>query len=555
MRQSGEEYTSCRGKNVKARACVRNCLGCRFKCLDNFSIEETALIHSEFWKNSDDAKGHFYEKTTEKYCVERQRNRNVRQRTKTYSYKYFLQKNENKIRVCKRFYLGVLDISQIRISYFYTHKRKGITSTPSQYQRGCSTEKKIKEENRQLIRDHINMFPRTPSHYCRSSSSKEYLERTLSLSKMYDLYVNWCGEKNVIPEKKWLYSNIFNYEFNLGFFIPKKDLCEVCTEYHSKKEEGTLNENLEEKYRAHIKAKLEAREEKLRDNISVCKNDPSTALICFDMQSVLTCPQTQISKAYYKKKFAVYNLTGNDVVKKTGFCVLWHELLGGRKGVDIASALYVLLNKFLLGRPDVTKLILWSDACVPQNKNSHMSAALLYFLKMHPEIQSIVQKFQVPGHSCVQEVDAMHSVLDRNLNKLELHSPLAIYKAIKNVRSRNPFRIIQMQKTNFLDFKTILQFVTLSTVPYKTLVEISYGHNLCYVEYKLTFSEKTPIRVLFLKRTRQNNPQSFLDNIPAPPVQQPPPDLPVDKVAHIKSLSNHFSAIDLQFWKCVIKNF
>ncbi|CAH1107446.1 unnamed protein product [Psylliodes chrysocephalus] len=216
--------------------------------------------------------------------------------------------------------------------------------------------------------------------------------------------------KNVIPEKKWLYSNIFNYEFNLGFFIPKKDLCEVCTEYHSKKEEGTLNENLEEKYRAHIKAKLEAREEKLRD-ISVCKNYPSTALICFDMKSVLTCPQTQISKAYYKKKFAVYNLTGNDVVKKTGFCVLWHELLSGRKGVDIASALYILLNKFLLGRPDVTKLILWSDACVPQNKNSHMSAALLYFLKMHPEIQSIVQKFQVPGHSCVQEVDAMHSVL------------------------------------------------------------------------------------------------------------------------------------------------
>ncbi|CAH1111892.1 unnamed protein product [Psylliodes chrysocephalus] len=103
---------------------------------------------------------------------------------------------------------------------------------------------------------------------------------------MYELYVKWCEEKKLAPQNKWLYYHIFNFEFNLGFHAPKKDLCNVCTEYNTKKDEQILNEDLNEKYNEHIKAKLEAREEKKQD-IEACKNDPSTALLCFDMQSVL----------------------------------------------------------------------------------------------------------------------------------------------------------------------------------------------------------------------------------------------------------------------------
>ncbi|CAH1104376.1 unnamed protein product [Psylliodes chrysocephalus] len=86
LRQSGKEFKRCQGQAVRANGFRRNCVNCRcFKCLNNFSEEETAVIHNEFWTNTDDAKGHFYEKTTERYWVERQRNRNVRARTKTFS--------------------------------------------------------------------------------------------------------------------------------------------------------------------------------------------------------------------------------------------------------------------------------------------------------------------------------------------------------------------------------------------------------------------------------------------------------------------------------------
>ncbi|CAH1100648.1 unnamed protein product [Psylliodes chrysocephalus] len=91
LRQSGKEYKSCRDQAVRARAFRRNCVNCRSKCLDNFSKEEAVLIHNEFWTNTDDAKGHFYNKTTERYRVELQRNRNVRQKTKFFLQVFFHQ--------------------------------------------------------------------------------------------------------------------------------------------------------------------------------------------------------------------------------------------------------------------------------------------------------------------------------------------------------------------------------------------------------------------------------------------------------------------------------
>ena len=182
-----------------------------------------ALIHKEFWSNTDSEKGFFYDKTTKGCLVQRKRNRNKeRKKPKTYSFKYYFVKNDQKIRVCKAFYLGALSISQIRISYFYSHKGTGITTTPSQDKRGTRTSIRIKDDKRKIIRDHINMFPRVPSHYCKSSSSKEYLERTLSLCKMYDLYIQYCNENKLIPEKQWLYYKMFNEEFNIGFHKPKK---------------------------------------------------------------------------------------------------------------------------------------------------------------------------------------------------------------------------------------------------------------------------------------------------------------------------------------------
>lgn len=51
---------------------------------------------------------------------------------------------------------------------------------------------------------------------------------------MYDLYREECQVEHVSPDdigKMWLYSNIFNTEFNFSFDLPSKDTCDLCDEY------------------------------------------------------------------------------------------------------------------------------------------------------------------------------------------------------------------------------------------------------------------------------------------------------------------------------------
>ena len=100
--------------------------------------------------------------------------------------------------------------------------------------------------------------------------------------------------------------------------------------------------------------------------------------------------------------------------RKQGYCALWTEAISGRAGNDIASSFISILKKISIDEPDVTNLICWSDSCVPQNRNSHISQAILEFLHQQEKITSIIMKYSLAGHSCVQEVDNRHNQIFHN---------------------------------------------------------------------------------------------------------------------------------------------
>jgi hypothetical protein len=54
--------------------------------------------------------------------------------------------------------------------------------------------------------------------------------------------------------------NVFNEEFNIAFFAPEKDQCELCIAF--KNAEGEEKETLQEKYDSHLKEKELSRLEK-----------------------------------------------------------------------------------------------------------------------------------------------------------------------------------------------------------------------------------------------------------------------------------------------------
>lgn len=114
-----------------------------------------------------------------------------------------------------------------------------------------------------------------------------------------------------------------------------------------------------------------------------------------------------------------------------------------------------------------------------------------------------------------------------------------------------------MKRNQFLDFTLLSKCMTLCNVPYKTLVQISYVKNSNVVCFKLSFTAAVSQNVSIFKpiKTRQNRTRAFLEGTPSPAVQPAPNSLPEDKVIHIRSLSNHFSAVDLEFWRTIIENF
>ncbi|MES9881020.1 MAG: hypothetical protein ABW185_09085 [Sedimenticola sp.] len=224
-RQSGQEYIDSLGKSRRSREIrtTKDCNGaCRFRCSQRITTTERSDTFNRFWSLNDDEKLSFYLNTTERCRKERIRTKAATSR-KVYTYKYYVTKGSQKVRVCKEYYLHTLDISSKRIFKCYEKADKDKFGD----NRGKHRKKFIPEEARQVIKDHIASFPRIPSHYCRATTKREYLEADLSVNKMYNLYIERCEERHIVPLKKHIYRYIFNTEYNIGFHVPKKDRCDM----------------------------------------------------------------------------------------------------------------------------------------------------------------------------------------------------------------------------------------------------------------------------------------------------------------------------------------
>lgn len=103
-----------------------------------------------------------------------------------------------------------------------------------------------------------------------------------------------------------IYSRIFNKEYNISFFIPKKDQCELCESY--KNAVGDKKVELEVEYAHHLEQKKLSRAEKKAD-IATSKNDDNTIVAIYDLQAVMPAPSGDVSAFFYKSKLNCLNLT------------------------------------------------------------------------------------------------------------------------------------------------------------------------------------------------------------------------------------------------------
>ncbi|CAH0715769.1 unnamed protein product, partial [Brenthis ino] len=226
-RNKGLEYVSVRKKLNppkkirKGKDCLNKCV---LKCSQKITDDERLSIFTDYYNLSSEEKRMFLLNNTS--CLQpdrRRKGKNYENSKKKDSYQFFFMVNSVKIKVCKTFFCDTLAISQKPI--YNVHKTKNkVSNTPSPSKQGKHIKRATSEEDKLLVKEHINSFPRIPSYYCRKDSSREYLECYLSIKKMYLLYVIWIEEKNKLPVKEEVYRRIFCNDFNIYFQKPKKDM-------------------------------------------------------------------------------------------------------------------------------------------------------------------------------------------------------------------------------------------------------------------------------------------------------------------------------------------
>lgn len=220
---------------------------------------------------------------------------------------------------------------------------------------------------------------------------------------MYRYYKQESQEKNLPLAKRCTYKTIFNKEFNISFYQPKKDQCSICETYK--------NSNLEEKaksqenYDRHTVNKIKSREEKAKDT-AVAK-DKLNVVACFDLQAVLPTPCGDVSAFYYKCRLNCFNFIIFEIGTKRSLCYFWHEAVASRGANKIATCLFSYISTL----PPNTDIIFYSDNCIGQNKNKIVISMYLYAV-CNTEVNSIVHKFLTVGHT-QNEGNSMHSVIAR----------------------------------------------------------------------------------------------------------------------------------------------
>lgn len=212
-------------KTVPARNILRErcngevCKGFAHNCLDISDEERQKILNNFYETGSLQLQREYIARHVKERPVKRKTSGKEQSR-RTCTFVYVLPKKESEISVCKKLFLNTLCVTEKTVRTVLSKiKESGVLETEKRGGRAKSLQDRDKTV-RDAITKHINRFPRVESHYCRASTSKEYLHPDLNLYKMLEMF-NKENENKNISTSYYTYSNVFR-DMNLGFHHPKK---------------------------------------------------------------------------------------------------------------------------------------------------------------------------------------------------------------------------------------------------------------------------------------------------------------------------------------------
>lgn len=516
-RNRGEEYISpSTKKKVPQKEMKPRCQGskkCGRKC-DTIADEERKKIFKAYYDLGDlRLQREYIVRHVEVFGVHRKRSKGEPSR-RGITKKYFLTINGQATPVCQKFFLNTLGISEQTARTAFSKLSQ--TGTLEDERRGGRQSKTVIARDaiiQEAVRNHINRFPRVESHFCRSSTSREYLNSDLTVQKMYAMFLeDWSPKPN--PPTLRYYEKTFK-EMNLSIHRPKKDQCSLCMHVHqSKKDSIPISDELEERFKKHIAEKTKVRE--LKD-ISKKKALENKNVRCgtFDLQQVIYLPKSLESAIFYKRRLSNYNFTFYDLSSRLCHSYTWHEGVSKRGASEITSAVYKALQ--LYDEDGVNEIHLYSDGCSGQNKNSIMPAMMLYSIMNSKNIQEISLRYFESFHG-QNEGDSVHSSISTALKKAgNLFTPSQLVPVFSLARRNNI--VHQLQYEDFSDFKLLSKDLRIlnarndsedGIVPWNSIMELKVNRMHPNTIFYKTSHLDLDYSELPLKRLKDNYLQNYV---------------------------------------------
>lgn len=453
LRNSGKAYTSLSKtkKEFPERKLRPHCgEKCRLKCSEKISEEVRNKIFSSYWQMGDLEKQREFI-ISHSHCIKPKYRYSSTENYRSMNNAFYFRQNDTRIRVCKAFFKATLDINDRPIRTALSKRTDtGFVLGDNRGKHG--KQPTVDPEIEESVRKFIDAIPRIESHYLRAQTSREFIEGSKSLADIYRDYKEDRQNRNLPFAHLTKFSRIFNEEYNISFFSPKKDQCDLCESY--KHATGEEKQNIEEEYNKHLKEKKLSRKEK--DKMAHDANDNLNVAV-YDLQAVLPVPKGPASMFYYKTKLNCYNFTISDLHAKNVDCYFWTELDGNRGANEIGSCVLQYLQDLVeKNAGNDLHVVFYSDNCSGQQKNKYLLTLYAYAVNILP-IQSITHKFLIHGHT-QNEGDNAHSVIEKQIQRHIKSGPIYVPEQyipmIRGAKKNGPpYSVHELTYENFYDLK------------------------------------------------------------------------------------------------------
>lgn len=397
LKNAGKAYVTSKNISVKAKntPSQQALCKCKYEC-KRLPYNQKLLLFDEFYKIEHSKQQNYLLGLIQIKHVARRRHGkygDVAESRRQTTVMYTVPNGKGEcVQVCKNTFCNVFAVSGKRCQLLVKLKQ---TNPVYVEKRGNKkTNRKFTDDDKALVCEHIQSFPRDVSHYGRQDSGKEYLSQDLNISRLYEAFKKQYPDSTVSYRYYYL---IFNKHFKdkLSFKQPRTDTCPTCDLLACKIASSTGSAKIENRNKLklhHLKAD-KARKEMKKDFTESQIPGSSSMTFAFDLEKVLSLPTLTHTNMYYLRQLSNFNLCTH-FHNNTSIMNMWHEGISGRGGNEIASCVFQALKEI----NSTDKLTAWSDNCCGQNKNKMMIFLWVYLscIGMYTEIN---HKFLVGGHS------------------------------------------------------------------------------------------------------------------------------------------------------------